>query len=111
MPDLTNPRLIYAKGFLFLLGGVLASVLLLLEHPSLQVAFLLAVAVWCFARAYYFAFYVIEHYVDPGYRFAGLWSFARYLLQGRAKSTRQEPNARSDGPDASARPAGDHPSP
>ncbi len=33
------------------------------------------------APAYYFAFYVIEHYVDPGYRFAGLWSFVRYVLR------------------------------
>ena len=42
---------------------------------------LLAVAVWAFARAYYFAFYVIEHYVDPGYRFSGLISFLRYALR------------------------------
>jgi len=35
------------------------------------------------APAYYFAFYVIEHYVDPGYRFAGLWSFVRYVLRKR----------------------------
>jgi hypothetical protein len=83
MADITNPRLIYAKGFLFLLGGLLASGLLLAEQPTLKVAALLAVAVWCFARFYYFAFYVIEHYVDPGYRFAGLWSFARYLLRRR----------------------------
>src|SRR5262245_53305103 len=81
MADLTNPRLIYAKGFLFLLGGVLASILLLLEQPTLKVGFLLVIAVWCFARFYYFVFYVIEHYVDPGYRFAGLWAFVRYLLQ------------------------------
>jgi hypothetical protein len=27
-----------------------------------------------FCRFYYFAFYVIEHYVDPGYRFSGLGS-------------------------------------
>ena len=44
---------------------------------------LLAVTVWCFCRFYYFAFYVIEHYVDPGYRFSGLWSFALYLLSKR----------------------------
>jgi hypothetical protein len=45
------------------------------------VALLLAVAIWCFARAYYFAFYVIEHYVDDSYRFSGLWSFALYLMR------------------------------
>jgi len=44
------------------------------------VALLLLVAVWSFCRAYYFAFYVIEHYVDPSYKFAGLTSFAMYLL-------------------------------
>lgn len=83
MADITNKRLLYCKGALFLAGGVLASALLLMECPSVKVALLLATAVWCFARAYYFAFYVIEHYVDPGYRFAGLWSFVRYALGRR----------------------------
>jgi hypothetical protein len=85
MADIKDPRLIYAKGFLFLCGGALASTLLVLEQPTLKVAVLLAVAVWCFARFYYFAFYAIEHYVDPGYRFAGLWSFVRYLLERRRR--------------------------
>jgi hypothetical protein len=80
MADLTNPRWIYAKGFLFLLAGVVSSVLLVIEQPTLKVAFLLCVSVWCFSRFYYFAFYVIEHYVDPGYRFAGLLDFVRYIL-------------------------------
>ena len=79
--DLKDARLIYLKGFLFLLAGALAAGTLLLEHGSLRVAFLLAVSIWAFARFYYFAFYVIEHYVDPGYRFAGLGSFALYLLR------------------------------
>jgi hypothetical protein len=93
MADLTNPKWIYTKGFLFLLAGAMASALLLLDNPSWQTALLLAVAVWCFARFYYFAFYVIEHYVDPGYRFAGLWSFARYLLRRRAPSEGGGPGA------------------
>ncbi|HZQ34631.1 MAG TPA: hypothetical protein VFD32_01780 [Dehalococcoidia bacterium] len=84
MGDITNRRLLYFKGGLFLLGGVLASALVLVECPSVKVALLLALAVWCFARAYYFAFYVIEHYIDPGYRFAGLGSFVRYALGRRA---------------------------
>jgi hypothetical protein len=87
MADLTNPRLIYLKGFLFLVAGLLASALLLAEHPTLKVALLLAVAVWCFARFYYFAFYVIGHYVDPGYRFAGLGAFVVYLLRKRPPPT------------------------
>ena len=83
MADLTSAKLIYAKGALFVLGGVLASGALLLERPTLRVALLLCIAVWCFARAYYFAFYVIEHYVDPGYRFAGLAHFCRYAWSRR----------------------------
>jgi hypothetical protein len=83
MGDLKDPRLIYLKGFLFLAAGVMASTILLLEHPSLRVAVLLALAIWCFARFYYFAFYVIEHYVDSSYRFAGLADFALYLIRRR----------------------------
>ena len=83
MTDLTNPRLIKLKGLLFLLLGALASALLLLESPTVRVAILLVIAVWSFCRFYYFAFYVIEHYVDPGFRFAGLWDFAKYLVKTR----------------------------
>jgi hypothetical protein len=83
--DLTNPKWIKLKGLLFLVIGLLASVLLVLEHLEWKVGVLLAVAIWCFCRFYYFAFYVIEHYVDPGYRFSGLWAFARYLCSKRAK--------------------------
>ena len=77
--DLTDPRWIKAKGALFLVAGLLAGGLLLIEHPSVVDAALIVICVWSFCRAYYFAFYVIEHYVDPTYRFAGLWSFLRYL--------------------------------
>jgi hypothetical protein len=83
MKDITDPRWIKIKGILFLVVGLLASGALLLEHPEGKVALLLGIAVWCFCRFYYFAFYVIEHYVDPGYRFSGLWSFARYLWSHR----------------------------
>jgi hypothetical protein len=81
MADLKNPKLIYLKGFLFLLIGLSSSALLLMESPSLKVALLLVLAIWGFARAYYFAFYVIQHYVDDRYKFAGLWSFVQYLLR------------------------------
>ncbi len=89
MKDLRNPNWIKLKGLLFLVLGLLAAALLILEKPSWKVAGLLALSVWCFCRFYYFAFYVIEHYVDPGYRFSGLWSFFRYLLSHR----RQGPQA------------------
>ncbi|MCY2965489.1 MAG: hypothetical protein NT069_17965 [Planctomycetota bacterium] len=83
MADLKNPRLIYLKGWLFLLAGIVAAGLVWCESPNLKVALLLAICVWCFCRFYYFAFYVIEHYVDPGFKFAGLWDFVKYLLRKR----------------------------
>ncbi len=86
MKDLSHTGLIKLKGLLFLLVGLLSAVLLLLEQPTLKVALLLTLAIWCFCRSYYFAFYVIEHYVDPSYRFSGLWSFFRYLLRRRRQS-------------------------
>lgn len=81
MGDLKNTRIIKLKGLLFLLLGVLSSVLLLLPEFSVRNALLLAIAVWSFCRFYYFAFYVIEHYVDPQYRFAGLADFAKYMVR------------------------------
>ena len=81
MKDLTDARWIKFKGILFLVIGILSAVLLVLEHPTLRVGVLLAICIWCFCRFYYFAFYVIEKYVDSQYRFSGLWSFAYYLFR------------------------------
>lgn len=81
MKDLTSPAWIKAKGFLFLFLGLLSATLLFFEHPTYRVALLLILAVWFLCRFYYFAFYVIERYVDPNYRFSGLLSFAGYMLR------------------------------
>ena len=78
--DLHNPRIIYLKGAVFLVIALASSALLLLENFSVRFAVLLGISVWAFCRSYYFAFYVIEHYVDPGFHFAGLLDFARYLV-------------------------------
>ena len=87
MRDLHNKKWIYLKGFLFLLIGLMASAILIIECPTWKAAVMLALAVWCFARFYYFAFYVIEHYVDDGYKFSGLWSFVDVSMArtGQAK--------------------------
>jgi hypothetical protein len=84
-PNLRSPRLMALKATLFVAVGLLASTCLLLECPSWRVAALLALAVWAFARAYYFAFYVIEKYVDPTYRFAGLWDFLAHRRNARRR--------------------------
>jgi hypothetical protein len=87
MSDLKSHTLIYLKGLLFVVAGGAAAGLLVAEQPTVKVALLAAIAIWCFCRAYYFAFYVIEHYVDPGYKFTGLGSFFVYVLtRGRAAS-------------------------
>ncbi len=88
MSNLRDPRLIWLKGGLFLLLGLLASAGVLLMAPRLAVGLLLAIAVWAFCRAYYFAFYVIQHYLDPGYRYAGLLDFLRYAWGRRGRKDR-----------------------
>jgi len=86
MKNLTDVRLIKLKGMLFLSLGLLSAAFLFFQHPTLSAAFLMVVAVWSFCRFYYFAFYVIERYVDPSNRFSGLLSFALYLIQKRTNA-------------------------
>jgi hypothetical protein len=81
--DLNDPRAILVKGWLFLLLGLLASAGLLALSPTWEAGVLLAIAAWAFCRWYYFMFYVIQHYVDPSFKFAGLSSFLRYLRSRR----------------------------
>ena len=81
MGDLKSQRVIITKGFLFLFTGILSFGILLLRHPTVQDAALLAACVWSFCRFYYFAFYVIQHYVDDDYRFSGLADYAAYSLK------------------------------
>ena len=86
MTDIRQPRVLYLKAVLFVCIGIMAATLLLIEHPYLRTAVLLALAVWSFARAYYFVFYVIQHYIGPQYRFAGLIDFCRYLAHRQISS-------------------------
>lgn len=84
MKDLSNPFWIKLKGVLFLLIGIVCLVLLLLDNLKWQTAILLALAIWSFCRFYYFAFYVIEKYVDPAYKFSGLLGFAKYFFKRKS---------------------------
>ncbi len=83
MGDLKSARLIFLKGWLFLLAGIVAAGVLLFENLSLRTAFLLFAAIWSFCRFYYFTFYVIEKYVDPSFKFSSLWAFCLYLTRRR----------------------------
>ncbi len=82
--DLKSPTAIYFKGFSFVFICMAASALLLVEHFSWRHLFLLLVSIWAACRSYYFAFYVIQNFVDEDYKFAGIWDFARYMI-GKAR--------------------------
>jgi len=76
--DLKSSVAIHLKGWLFLVLAIIASMGLLIQNPSWQNLALLGIALWAACRWYYFMFYVIEKYVDPSFKFAGLSSFLRY---------------------------------
>jgi len=80
MSDLKSKWAIYLKAGLFMVIGLASAALLLGQTPTLETAILMSLTIWSFCRAYYFAFYVIEHYVDPTFQFSGLLDFARFLL-------------------------------
>jgi hypothetical protein len=83
MPDLRSKPLIVAKGLMLLLIAAMAAYLVWSELPSWRVAVLLSLLVWASCRFYYFLFYVLEQYVDPRLRYAGIWPMLVQLLRRR----------------------------
>lgn len=77
-------RWICIKATLFVLLAVLSGGLLLFDQFNIRNIALLSVCIWSACRAYYFAFYVIEKYIDPKFRFHGVLAAIRYLLKQRA---------------------------
>lgn len=75
----------WLKAILFFIIGVTSACLILVELPDWRTFLLLSLVIWSFCRAYYFAFYVIEHYLDPTFRYAGLISLLRHLLLEKSK--------------------------
>ncbi len=86
MNIITSPRVLKVKALLFVVLGLFAGGLVLAPHFSWRDLGLLAITVWAFCRAYYFCFYVLEHYADPSFRYAGLWSALRHVLWSRRRS-------------------------
>ena len=84
--DLTSSKWIYTKGFLLLLISLISATLILIQVPRWDILALLLICLWASCRSYYFAFYVIQNYVDPDYRFSGLFDFTRYLLNRNPES-------------------------
>jgi hypothetical protein len=85
MRDLSDPRWMKLKAVLFAGIGLLSAFLLWLESPRLITVVLLLLCIWAFCRLYYFAFYVIERYIDPTFKFSGLFAALRYLMSQRSK--------------------------
>ena len=83
--DIRSKALLHAKGWLFLLVGVLAATALLLESPTVRTASLLIIATWAFCRFYYYLFYVLENYAGRDRKFAGIFDAITYLFT-RSKS-------------------------
>jgi hypothetical protein len=83
MSNIEDPRLLWIKGGLFVLLGCIALSIVAIQSGSVQVVVASVISIWAFCRAYYFAFYVVEHYIDGRYRYAGLTSLLNYYLQER----------------------------
>jgi len=80
--DITSPRLLKLKAALFLVIGCGSTALLFLAVlPVLtwRIGALFLLCLWAFCRAYYFCFYVMQHYADPGFRYAGLLDLFLHL--------------------------------
>jgi hypothetical protein len=81
--DLSSKSLIIAKGLLFLLLAGLTATLLLLDAPTLRTGALIAILMWASCRFYYFLFYVLERYVNPELRYAGVLALLVQLSRNR----------------------------
>ncbi len=92
--DLQNPKWMYLKAALFLFLGASSAILIVLDRPTVKTGLLVALVAWSFSRAYYFAFYVIEKYVDPKFRFDGITSAVRFCL--RTDGSSEEPSKSAD---------------
>ncbi|OYP36662.1 hypothetical protein [Rhodopirellula sp. MGV] len=81
--DLPSAGLIWFKGGLFAFLGVLSGIVLITRLSQWWDALILAICIWSFCRAYYFAFYVVEHWIDEDFKFSGLSAFATYWWNKR----------------------------
>jgi hypothetical protein len=88
MTDLTSKKWIVAKGAMFAGIAIASAALILADVPSLRIAVLLALLVWASCRFYYFLFYVLEHYVDPTMRYAGLLDLLMGMRRRRQRLRR-----------------------
>ena len=87
MTDITSKKVIVLKGILFLFIMIGSSTVIVIKHPTLVAVLALCALIWASARFYYFLFYVLERYVDPGLRYSGLLALLSALLRHRNRSS------------------------
>lgn len=92
-----SPKWMYVKAALFLVIGGMCLSIIVMESPRLTTVICSALMIWAFCRAYYFAFYVVEHYIDEEYRFAGLLSFVEYAARKRGELGNTKGNSPDSG--------------
>ncbi len=85
MTDIQDPRLLWGKAVLFVFLGVISAACAYTVGSQSLGQFILfwGLSVWGCCRAYYFAFYAIEKYVDPSFKYAGILSMFEYLLESK----------------------------
>jgi hypothetical protein len=81
--DITQKWLLHAKGFLFLVTGLIAAGLIYFDSQNIRTIGLLAAVIWAFCRFYYYLFYVLEHYAGRDRKYAGIVDALKYILKRR----------------------------
>ena len=94
--DISDPRLLKAKGILFLILGTGSAGILIAEQPDRKTLILLAITIWAFCRFYYFAFYVLHHYADPDFKYSGLFNLLKYFLHSRTGASQVSTSSGSE---------------
>jgi hypothetical protein len=79
MGDIKSKRIIVVKGLLFVAIVIGAGVGIICYCPRVEVVGLLLILIWSSARSYYFVFYVLEKYVDPKLKYAGIIDLVRNI--------------------------------
>lgn len=88
MTDLKSKNWIVAKGVMSFGIAATTAALIFGEMPSVKLAALLVLLVWAACRFYYFLCYVLEHYVDPTMRDAGLGDLMMAMKRRRHETRR-----------------------
>ena len=95
--NLTHPWLLGLKAALFVTVALISGAQVWLDAPSAGNAALLFVSGVACARAYYFLFYVLEHWVDASLRYNGLWPLLSQIHRQRVEHSRKYPSTASSG--------------